>query len=201
MDQVAIGKFIASQRKERGLTQRELAEELGVVDKTVSKWERGRGLPEVALMLPLCAALGISVNELLSGQRLAEAEYKQKAEENMMNLIQEKRDSKRKLALQGLVAFSTLVGGITLFLTAGLLEMAAGARIGLIAAGLAVLLAGIAALCGLDRATGTFECRQCGQRFVPTAGAYIGGMHTITTRYLKCPACGHWSWCKKRLTH
>ena len=75
-------------RKEKDLTQRQLAELLHVSDKTVSKWETGKGLPEAQLMLPLCEALGISVNELLSGERLTETEYQRKAEENMVNLIE-----------------------------------------------------------------------------------------------------------------
>ncbi len=89
MDQVKIGKFIAQMRKEQNLTQRGLADKLSISDKTVSKWERGRGLPEVSLMLPLCGALGITVNDLLTGQRVAEADYQTRAEENMMNLLRE----------------------------------------------------------------------------------------------------------------
>ncbi len=93
MDQIKIGAFIAALRKEQGLTQRQLAEELNISDKTVSKWECGKGLPEVSLMLPLCQRLGISVNELLSGERLEQENYEQKAEENMLNLM---IDSKKK---------------------------------------------------------------------------------------------------------
>lgn len=88
MDQTKIGRFLAACRKEKDLTQRQLAELLHVSDKTVSKWETGKGLPEAQLMLPLCEALGISVNELLSGERLTETEYQRKAEENMVNLIE-----------------------------------------------------------------------------------------------------------------
>ena len=88
MDQLKSGRFLAACRKEKDLTQRQLAEILHVSDKTVSKWETGKGLPEAQLMLPLCEALGISVNELLSGERLTETEYQRKAEENMVNLIE-----------------------------------------------------------------------------------------------------------------
>ena len=75
MDQVRIGKFIAESRRSKGLTQRQLADALAISDKTVSKWETGRGLPEVSLMLPLCGALDITVNDLLSGERISAAEY------------------------------------------------------------------------------------------------------------------------------
>ena len=75
MDQVKIGQFIKAVRKEKSLTQREVAEKLNISEKTVSKWETGNGLPEVSLMLPLCELLEISVNELLSGERLDEKRY------------------------------------------------------------------------------------------------------------------------------
>ena len=68
MDQAKTGKFIKEMRKERGLTQRQLAEKLNISEKTVSKWETGNGLPDTGLMLPLCEALNITVNELLSAQ-------------------------------------------------------------------------------------------------------------------------------------
>lgn len=90
MDQIKSGKFIAEIRKEKGLTQKQLAESLGISDKTISKWERGNGMPEVSLMMPLCEVLEISVNELLSGERLTAEQYSGKAEENMMVLIREK---------------------------------------------------------------------------------------------------------------
>ncbi|MCH5340015.1 MAG: helix-turn-helix transcriptional regulator [Acetatifactor sp.] len=96
MDQVKIGKFIADLRKEKGLTQRELAETVGVSDKTISKWECGNGMPEMSMLMPLCRVLGINVNELLSGERLSDDSYSRKAEENIMNLIQEKEESKRQ---------------------------------------------------------------------------------------------------------
>lgn len=66
MDQVMIGQFLKQVRTEKGLTQKAVADELGISDKTVSKWENGRGLPKPSLMIPLCELLGITVNELLS---------------------------------------------------------------------------------------------------------------------------------------
>ena len=83
MDQLKIGKFIAQTRKEKGLTQKQLADALMISDKTVSKWECGNGLPEVSLMLPLCEKLGITVNELLSGKSLTSSEYQKNAEEKL----------------------------------------------------------------------------------------------------------------------
>ena len=83
MDQIRIGRFIAESRKSRNLTQRQLADALSISDKTISKWECGKGLPEVSLMLPLCAALDITVNDLLSGEKVSSTDYQKKAEGNI----------------------------------------------------------------------------------------------------------------------
>lgn len=96
MDQVKIGNFISELRKEKGLTQKQLAEGIGVSDKTISKWECGNGLPEMSSIPVLCEALGVNVNELLSGERLDEAVYSEKAEANMMYLMKETEEHKRK---------------------------------------------------------------------------------------------------------
>lgn len=89
MNQEKIGTFIADIRKSQGMSQKQLANIVGVTDKSVSKWENGKSLPEISKMEPLCDALHININELLSGERLSEAVYLQKAEENMLNLIHE----------------------------------------------------------------------------------------------------------------
>jgi transcriptional regulator with XRE-family HTH domain len=96
MDQIKIGKFIAEARKEQNLTQLDLAEKLGISNKTVSKWECGNGMPDYAVMEGLCEILKINVNELLSGERLPSQEYTKKAEENMMNLIQESSENYKR---------------------------------------------------------------------------------------------------------
>ena len=93
MDQVKIGKFIANMRKENKITQKQLAEKLGVSDKAVSKWECGKSMPDNGLLLNLCNELNINVNELLSGERLSHEDYHGKAEENMVNLIKESKNS------------------------------------------------------------------------------------------------------------
>ena len=94
MDQTRIGTFIAVLRKEKGLTQKELAEQIGISDKTVSKWETGNGMPDIAYLSPLCEVLDINVNELLSGEKLPSEEYLGKAEENMKHLMQENQNNK-----------------------------------------------------------------------------------------------------------
>ena len=105
MNQINTGKFIRNTRKEIGLTQRELAEKLGVSDKTISKWETGNGLPDADNMLPLCAALGISVNELLSAEKLEGEVYKSRAEENMIDLMRQREQAKKNIILSCIIKF------------------------------------------------------------------------------------------------
>ncbi len=87
MDQIKIGSFIAELRKEHNMTQRDLAEKLGITDRAISKWENGRGLPDVSLMKPLCEILGINVTELLNGERTKEEETLSKTEETVYEVL------------------------------------------------------------------------------------------------------------------
>lgn len=200
MDQIKIGRFIADERKRKEYTQKQLSERLGISDKTISKWERGNGFPEVSLLLPLCAALEITVNELLSGERVSEEEYRRKAEENMVNLVKEAQESKKKIILSAMVAGLTLIAAIPLFLLAGALALETWLRILLIVTGAVVVLGGIAIACILDIEAGAYACPECHHRFVPDMKSYLMGPHTITKRKLVCPYCGARRYCKKVLT-
>ena len=200
MDQIKIGKFSADERKTKKYTQRELADKLGISDKTISKWERGNGFPEVSLLLPLCNELNITVNELLSGERLQEVDYKKKADENMVNLVKEAQESKKKIVMSALVATLVIIAAVPLFVIAGAFEMQVWTRALIIGIGIVILVLGIAIACILDRDAGAFECPECKERFVPDMKAYVMGPHTITKRKLTCPKCGCTKYCKKVLT-
>jgi transcriptional regulator with XRE-family HTH domain len=200
MDQIKIGKFIADERKRKGYTQKQLSEKLEISDKTISKWERGNGFPEVSLLLPLCNELEITVNELLSGERVSEEDYRKKAEENMVNLVREAQESKKKIILSAIVAGLTIIAALPLFIISGMLEMENWLRVTLIIIGGVVVFGGIVVACVLDRDAGAFECPECNNRFVPDMKAYVMGPHTITKRKLVCPHCGAHKYCKKVLT-
>lgn len=99
MNQEKIGKFIAECRKEQNYTQAVLAEKLGITDRAISKWENGKSMPDASIMLELCDLLKISVNELLTGEHIAMDNYKEKAEENLIEL-QDKKDKAQKSLLR-----------------------------------------------------------------------------------------------------
>ena len=109
-----IGSFIQLSRKEKGLTQKDLAEQIGVSDKTISKWENGNSVPDTAILNSLCEALDISVNELLSGEKLPVENYSMKAEENMMNLLKQNEDNQKNSKWQMIVGI--ILGILTLVL-------------------------------------------------------------------------------------
>ena len=89
MDQAKVGKFIAALRRERGLTQEALGQKLGVTNKTVSRWENGNYMPDIELLVPLGEALGVSVNELLAGERLSDERFRRQADENLVAAVRE----------------------------------------------------------------------------------------------------------------
>lgn len=199
MDQLKIGRFIAAERKRQGLTQRQLAEQLSISDKTISKWECGKGLPEVSLMLPLCKALQIGVNDLLSGERLCEDNYRKRAEENLMNLIEENRENKNRML------YSVLCGGVTVVAVSALVALASFLTIPVPARILLLLLAVLTGVTGifvaaqLEWRAGYYECPRCKAQFVPSMRDYVKGYHTLTRRRLTCPHCGRTGMCRHRI--
>ena len=89
MDQAKVGKFIAQLRKVQGLTQEALGQKLGVTNKTVSRWENGNYMPDIELLVPLGETLGVSVNELLAGERLSDEQFRKQADENLVAAVRE----------------------------------------------------------------------------------------------------------------
>ena len=115
MDLVKIGKYIAEKRKALGMTQKQLAEQLGMSDKSVSKWERGVCLPDVSVYLELCKILGITINEFLAGEDISEENLTEKSEDN---LIQVAKDSKhRQKHLKGMIAVLALTAVLAIAAT------------------------------------------------------------------------------------
>lgn len=112
MNQVGIGKFIAKRRKERKLTQAQLAEKLNITDRAVSKWETGKSMPDSSIMLELCEILGITVNELLSGEEVDVEGYEEGAEEDLLVLKREDGNGMAKSAIISILFSVSLLIGI-----------------------------------------------------------------------------------------
>lgn len=112
MNQTEIGKFIAKCRKEKKLTQAQLAESLNITDRAVSKWEVGKSMPDSSIMLELCEILGITVNELLSGEKIDKEHYEKKADENLIALKRKDENNMTKNVIISILFSATLLVGI-----------------------------------------------------------------------------------------
>ncbi len=116
MDQEKIGKFIAKCRKQRKMTQAELGEKLGVTEKSISNWENGRNMSDLSLFKPLCNELNITINELLSGEKIGMDKYQEKFEENIVNTID--YSTKRINKYSKFISLSLIIFGLFISLSA-----------------------------------------------------------------------------------
>ena len=199
MDQIKIGKFIAERRKLRSMTQMQLAEKMGVSDRAVSKWERGKSMPDSSIMLELCAALGISVNDLLCGEVVTMENYNEKLEQQMLEMVKEKETSdKMLLRLEWVIGIlSVLILLIPAIIGSYLNFESEKIRLAIVLSGFIPALVGIFFAVRIEQIAGYYECRCCGHRYVPTYKAVNLAMHMGRTRYMRCPECGKRSWQRK----
>ena len=200
MDQIKIGRFIAECRKKASLTQVQLAEKLGITDKAISKWERGVAMPDTSIMLVLCDILGISVNELLSGETINMENNNHKNEELLLQMAKE-IENKNKTIWSSMwaimiVSMTALIAG--LFIAAFLIPEGVWQLIAVLGLCAVFLPACFYAL-KLEVSVGAYKCKNCGNEIVPTYMQALNAMHRGTTRYLKCPKCNKRTWCKKVL--
>ena len=194
MDMVKIGKFIAQCRKEKNLTQAQLAEKFGITDRAVSKWETGNSLPDASIMLDLCTLLSINVNELLKGERIAMENLSKESEANIIALKKENEvQTKKLLKLEWFFVGISLAGFLILCLAGEFVERRYNAKVlSCLLIGGGVLLVLSAALVGvwIEQTAGYYECASCSHCYKPTYAAVLFAPHMSRTRYMKCPKCG-----------
>lgn len=198
MNQEKIGQFIAERRKANNLTQAQLSERLHITDKAVSKWERGKAMPDTAIMLDLCELLGISVHELLSGEKIDVENKGQQNEQLLLDMTKELEEKNKTIwtAMWVIMSISLIafIAGVLLvgfFMPEGVWQLAA------ILALCAVFLVPCFYALKLEVSVGAYKCKNCGYEIVPTYTQALNAMHRGTTRYLKCPKCNKRTWCKK----
>lgn len=201
MDQIKIGKFISQCRKNKNLTQAQLAEKLNMTNRAISKWETGNGMPDSSIMLQLCNELDITVNELLSGEVLNMKNYDEKAEKNLLEMAKKEEEQNKKLIMHEYVIgfMSTLTFFIFICVLSFPIESII-AKIGLFIFAFAILIIGVSFALKIETEAGYYECKKCHHKFVPKYSQVYFAMHFGMTRYLKCPNCKKRSWCKKVLS-
>lgn len=198
MDLIKIGKFIANCRKEKNITQDQLAEKLYITDRAVSKWERGLSLPDADKMLDLCNIFDINVNELLNGEKIDMKDYEKKNEQLLLELAKQDELKNKKLMTSMwtiLITSAIFYVGILLIAVNTLEE---GILLGTIicVSTIIFVIAGFIAL-KFELDAGYYECKKCHHKHVPSYSNVLWAPHMSTTRYLKCPKCGKRSWSKK----
>ena len=201
MNQKKIGKFISNCRKNKNLTQEQLAETLNISDRAVSKWERGLNLPDASLMLELCNILDITVNELLTGEIIKKEKYMKQAETNLIELKSKLEEQTKKLLnLEIIICLISCIPFLVLILLVAYFKMSTILRIILIIIAIILFIVGIFTSMKIEREVGYYECKKCHNKYIPNNLPFWFSMHLGRTRYLKCPKCHKYSWNKKVLT-
>ncbi len=200
MDYNKIGDFIATERKAKKLTQAKLAEKVFVSEKTISKWEKGKGLPDTNSLPKLCEILGVSLNELFRGEKIITENDYQKNEQLLLNMAKELEKKNKTIWKSMWVIMSvSMIAMLTgLFLVAFLIPEGIWQLILVLAICVIFLIPCFYAL-KLEVGVGAYICKNCGHEIVPTYSQALWAMHKGTTRYLKCPNCKKRTWCKKIL--
>ena len=201
IDQIKIGKFIAAKRKEKSLTQADVAEGLGITDRAVSKWERGLSLPDASIILELCSILGISIAELLTGEATMEEDYKDKAERLILEIRRKEEENNRYLLrMETVIGVLATVSALTIIFIAVFLAPGTVLMAFLVMIALLILFVGIYFALNIERDAGYYECRACHHRYVPDFSHVVMAMHIGRSRLMKCPSCGKRTWQKKVLS-
>ena len=204
MNQEKIGKFIANVRKEKNMTQQELAKKLNITDRAISHWENGRSMPDAGIMLELCKLLDINVNELLSAKKIIEESYNEQAEENLLEMRREIESKNKKiLILNRIITFLGVVIYLLIVLSTILIEMPMVIRNTIMALALVILLLFGVYNLNIIRKTGYYECQECKHQYIPTFYQMFFGISGITKDgiwRMKCPNCNKKCWHKKVLT-
>ena len=200
MDQIKIGRFIAECRKQKKLTQMQLAEKLNITDKAISKWERGIAMPDCSIMLEVCDILEISVNELLSGEKIVVEEKIQKNQQLLLDMTREiEQKNKAVWSSMWIILTISLISLLaTAFVVKYLIAEGIWQVVAMLGACVLFLIPCFFAL-KLEISVGVYKCKECGHEIVPTYLEALWAMHNGTTRYLKCPKCKKRTWCKKML--
>jgi len=201
MDQVKIGKFIAECRKKGNLTQMQLAEKLNITDRAVSKWETGKAMPDSSIMLELCDALKITVNDLLSGEVVTMDNYNKELENNLFEMVKKKEEADKRLLkleiVMGVIAVLPLIAAAVIASVVPMEEWKGGLLVGF---SLLPLLIATPFALKIEQKAGYYECQKCGHRHIPKYSNVFWAMHTNRTRYMRCPKCGTMAWQKKKLS-
>lgn len=201
MDQIKIGKFISSKRKEKNITQCELAEMLGISDRAISKWENGVCMPDVSNIPNLCNILGIIINDLFSGYVVDMKEIDKKVESNLLELAKQKEEADKKLlSTETFMTSVTIVFYVALVLMASFVDIPDIVRIIIIISAIIMVFFVCLLAIRIEQVAGYYECPNCHYKYIPSYKNVLMATHVGRTRKMICPKCKNKSWHKKIIT-
>lgn len=198
MDQIKIGKFIKQKRKEKKITQSELAEKLNITDRAISKWENGICMPDSGIIDELCKILNITINDLFSGEVVDMKNGEKRLENNLVEMTRLKQEADKQLLI--LEIFISILAIIILFVcifVASFENMKDIYRIILLIFGFIAFLVSMFFSLRIEQTAGYYECKKCKHKYIPTYQSVFWAMHIGRTRYMKCPKCNQYSWNRK----
>ena len=179
----------------------QLAEKLGITDRAVSKWETGKALPDASIMLELCGILGITVNDLLSGEVIVMENYNKEMEQKLIDMVKEKEESDRRLLrLEWVIGIFSVIILMVPVIVGALLPAEEWVKLIIVFSGFIPAIVGFAFTIKIEQVAGYYECAHCKHKYVPEMSAVCFSQHFGRTRYMKCPECGKRSWQKKRIS-
>ena len=200
MDQEKIGKFISIKRKEKGITQSELAELLGISDRAISKWENGNCLPDASNMQELCKILNITINDLFSGEVVDMEDNVKRLEENLLEMTKLKEQRDKELLLSEIficVSFSIMLCASILIVN--YIEMDNWLKIVIVLSTVIPFTIVVLYSLRIEQIAGYYECSNCHHKYIPSYKTILFAMHINRTRRMKCPHCNKKTWHKKKI--
>ncbi len=201
MDQIKIGKFISLKRREKNITQCELAEMLGISDRAISKWENGVCMPDVSNIPKLCNILGITINDLFSGYVVDMKEIDKQMENNLLELAKQKEEADKKLLrTETFMTLVTIVFYFALDLMASFIDIPDILRILIIVSATIIVFLVCLLAIRIEQVAGYYECPNCNYKYIPSYKSVLMASHVGRTRKMVCPKCKNKSWHKKITT-
>lgn len=201
MDQIKIGKFISLKRREKNITQCELAEMLGISDRAISKWENGVCMPDVSNIPKLCNILGITINDLFSGYVVDMKEIDKQMENNLLELAKQKEEADKKLLrTETFMTLVTIVFYFALDLMASFIDIPDILRILIIVSATIIVFLVCLLAIRIEQVAGYYECSDCNYKYIPSYKSVLMATHVGRTRKMVCPKCKNKSWQKKITT-
>lgn len=200
MDQEKIGKFISIKRKEKGITQSELAELLGISDRAISKWENGNCLPDASNMQELCKILNITINDLFSGEVVDMEDNVKRLEENLLEMTKLKEQRDKELLLSEIfICVSVSIMLCSSILIVNYIEMDNWLKIVIVLSTVIPFTIVVLYSLRIEQIAGYYECSNCHHKYIPSYKTILFAMRINRTRRMKCPNCNKKTWHKKKI--